>query len=365
LRGGPNGEKGWYGLCRRPGVVCDGPELIVSSARRKARARPADDSRHSRRVSWKPIEGLTMRLGTWRALPLALALAAAFGLGVAKPALADGLPSLHTIPREVPAYDFTTGGPYKAPPVPYGHYAKDYIADADKALGCLSCKLHGLGGGGGLFHHGDGDDQGGHGHHGNGCGNGACADSGTGYGSACGTPGCFGGISCGLLGHKKAGVYETGAAGFASTYPGPSSQAIAQPSAQSACGQTGCTIGGRHGHGGGMKGCGLCGGRGCHSCGGIGASGVCGDPGCGHGQGTGCSLCGGKGCKHCMGGAGLGSMLHGKLASLTGAFHRQRIKWFVGAGGPVPLTPGYVPYIVTTRSPRDFFAFAPMNPNDR
>ena len=28
------------------------------------------------------------------------------------------------------------------------------------------------------------------------------------------------------------------------------------------------------------------------------------------------------------------------------------------------LDSGYVPYIVTTRSPRDFFAFAPMNPND-
>ena len=43
--------------------------------------------------------------------------------------------------------------------------------------------------------------------------------------------------------------------------------------------------------------------------------------------------------------------------------HRPKMKWFVGAGGPVPFTPGYVPYIVTTRSPRDFFAFPPMNPN--
>ena len=49
---------------------------------------------------------------------------------------------------------------------------------------------------------------------------------------------------------------------------------------------------------------------------------------------------------------------------LAGSFHRPKISWFIGAGGPVPITPGYVPYIVTTRSPRDFFSFPPMNPND-
>ncbi len=304
-----------------------------------------------------------MRFGTWRALPLALTLVAAFGLGMAKPALADGMLLQHTIPRVVPAYDFTNGGAYKAPPIPYGHYAKDYIADADKALGCVSCKLHGLGGGGGLghglFHHGDGD----------GCANGACANSGAGCGSglfghnggsSCGTPGCFGGISCGLQGHKKSAVCGTGAAGYASTYPGASSQAVVQPTAQFACGQTGCSIGGRHthlGHGGSRMGCGLCGGRGCQSCATDGGSGMSGDPGC--------RFCGGQGCKHCLGGSGLSSLLHSKLASLAGAFHRPKVQWFVGAGGPVPLTPGYVPYIVTTRSPREFFAFAPMNPNDR
>ena len=40
--------------------------------------------------------------------------------------------------------------------------------------------------------------------------------------------------------------------------------------------------------------------------------------------------------------------------------HIGEIKWFVGPGGPVPLTPGYVPYVVTTRSPRDYFAFPPF-----
>jgi hypothetical protein len=41
---------------------------------------------------------------------------------------------------------------------------------------------------------------------------------------------------------------------------------------------------------------------------------------------------------------------------------RDRIKWFNGPGGPVPLTPGYTPYVITTRSPRDFLAFPPFAP---
>jgi hypothetical protein len=31
----------------------------------------------------------------------------------------------------------------------------------------------------------------------------------------------------------------------------------------------------------------------------------------------------------------------------------------MGPGGPVPLTPGYVPYVNPVRSPRDYFAFPP------
>ena len=77
----------------------------------------------------------------------------------------------------------------------------------------------------------------------------------------------------------------------------------------------------------------------------------------GHGKGTGCGLCGGKGCANCL--AGLKAGLHGKLASIAGVFNQPKISWFNGAGGPVPITPGYVPYIVTTRSPRDFFSFPP------
>jgi hypothetical protein len=87
--------------------------------------------------------------------------------------------------------------------------------------------------------------------------------------------------------------------------------------------------------------CGLCGGRGCGGCGGSGLGG--------------CGFCGGKGCSHCLSG------LHARLAGLL---RHQKVDYFLGAGGPVPLTPGYVPYVVVTRSPRDFFAFPPMNPLD-
>jgi hypothetical protein len=256
----------------------------------------------------------------------------------------------------VDAYDYTTGGPYQALPVPYGHYAKDYIADCDKALGCVSCKLHAFCGGGGLghgmFHHGKGDGN----CDGNGCGHG----HGSGLfghhgGAGCGVSGCGGGMSCGLLGHH--GQNGGGPAGYACTGTVPTAQAVAHPSVQSICGDPGCNVSGRHKHLG-------------HGCGG--SSGLCGDPGCGgghghgfgHGHGTGCGFCGGKGCGHCL--KGLGSALHSKLTSaVAGVFYRPRTSWFLGAGGPVPLTPGYVPYIVTTRSPREFFAFAPMNPNDR
>jgi hypothetical protein len=40
--------------------------------------------------------------------------------------------------------------------------------------------------------------------------------------------------------------------------------------------------------------------------------------------------------------------------------HIGQVDYFVGPGGPVPLTPGYVPYVVPVRSPRDFLAFPPF-----
>jgi hypothetical protein len=297
-----------------------------------------------------------MRFGTWRVSQLAFSLAA-LGLGLGTTMNARAQWPIHTIPRTSPAYNYTTGGEFMAPPVPYGHYAKDYVGAAHKQAAMLKGHFLGKFAGLGLGHHGNGNGDGcdgpdcgkGHGvfgHHG---------------GSGCGEPDCFGGISCGILGHKTHGggpaEYAYGAAGYATTTSGASAQAGPVASGQLACAQVGCNVGGKHSHLGHMGG---------HS-----RSGLCGDSSCGigyaHGHGNGdggCGFCGGKGCKHCLGNGGLGSMIHGKLASLVAGLNQPKVKWFVGAGGPVPLTPGYVPYIVATRSPRDFFAFPPMNPND-
>jgi hypothetical protein len=78
--------------------------------------------------------------------------------------------------------------------------------------------------------------------------------------------------------------------------------------------------------------------------------GDCGDPDCGLGHGR--------------GKLGLGQGLGQGLGALTGWLHQQKVDYFVGPGGPVPITPGYVPYVVVTRSPRDYFSFPPRNPND-
>ena len=93
-------------------------------------------------------------------MPLALTLATVFGLGLGwvSSARADGYRLHYTIPRSVQAYDYTTGGEFMAPPVPFGHYAKNSIPNGHKLLGCVTCGLHGLMGcagcGGG---HGHGD----------------------------------------------------------------------------------------------------------------------------------------------------------------------------------------------------------------
>jgi hypothetical protein len=268
-------------------------------------------------------------------MPRTLTLAAV-GLALwVSTARADGYRLHNTIPKLAPAYDYTTGGEFMAPPVPYGHYAKSHLYNPRELLGCVSCRLHGLLGccGGGPGHHGAGCG-------GKGCG--PCSGGGLfghhGGGSDCLVPGCGGGHGCG---HHGAGKFapvdlDCGPAVAGSAQAVPSGVAVVGPSGQSACGDPGCGVMGLHSHKGHRR---------------------CGDPGCGlcHGRGHGCGFCGGKGCSHCLSG------LHGRLAGLL---HHQRVDYFVGAGGPVPLTPGYVPYVVATRSPRDFFAFPPMNPFD-
>jgi hypothetical protein len=407
-----------------------------------------------------------MRFGTWRGvvprLAFALATAMAIGLVATAPARAGSFfPSYpHTIPRVVDAVDVNTGGPYFAPPVPYGHYAKDCLGTIAGYLGavhgCLSGLLHSccpgchgsgcnLCGGTGKCGHcakccGDGAGNGngcGDGDPGAGCGSGFCHNG----DNACGDDGHCGGLggwrhilhgsgqglgACHGLGHGHTNDWVTpgfgcgngGKAGHASTVcaslqasaPAPivSAQCPAvMASGQSACTQSGCKLKMRHFHrmgkgcnacggngcgfcqgngmasgslcdacGGRGTGCGLCGGLGllhhgqgvpCSACGGKGC-GLCGGTGLLHGKGNLCSACGGKGCGLCGGTGfckGLCSKLLGVPAGLVGKlFHAGEIEYFVGPGGPVPLTPGYVPYVVTTRSPRDYFAFPPFSDLD-
>jgi hypothetical protein len=277
-----------------------------------------------------------MRSGKRRGVTLVfgLACALAFTIGSQAPSHADGF---HTIPPLVEAVDLKSGGPYYAPPVPYGHYAgKDLGGRFHKKIGGL---LHGglLGG------HGMGHGCGACG--GKGCGNCAGADPCDGNGCGGGHGHGHGGLfkkGCGLCGGKSCGHVVASA----QAAPAPAPQVM--PSAQ--CGAPGCGLFGRHKH----MGCGSCGGKGCGNCGVADPCGSCGGKGCGlcRGGGTGCGLCGGKGCGVCAKARGLVSHLLG----------HDKIKWFIGPGGPVPLTPGYTPYVVATRSPRDFLAFPPFTP---
>jgi hypothetical protein len=346
-----------------------------------------------------------MRFGIRREAAFVLCAAAGLGMSLAAPAKADGWRLHPTLPGEVPAYDFNTGGEYLAPPVPYGHYAKDPVGQAAKGVAHVKGSLLGLGShfGGKLHGHGAGCGDGcGHGH-----GSGLGCHSGLGHDGS-GSAGCgfcsglglfkkhgsglgglghgHGGDPCGSLaavgpvknfGPHHPAVVATGQAA-------PTGQAVVLPTSQNPCGQAGCGVGGLHSHLGGLANklrCKLCGGGGCGPCGGAGVGDPCsGCHGSGHGlkglcgacggcgllsglgHGGGCPSCGGAGCKNCL--KGLGGKLHGLLRSPLGLLNHQKVDYFVGAGGPVPLTPGYVPYIVTTRSPRDFFAFPPMSPDD-
>ena len=314
-----------------------------------------------------------MRFGYWRGVTLALALIGS--MATTRTALADGFH--YTIPREVLAQDLNTGQPYYAPAIPWGHYAKDGFGDHfGKSCGICGlllgkgaghCGGHGLFGKGGrgscgaagcgLFHHG-----------GNGCADGSCGN-GQGHGKRIKDCGLCKGKGCGLCNSSSAGDPIHALA--SSQAPAPIAHPVTSPQAgpiasSQACSEPGCTLGKGH-HDGDP--CGSCGGKGCGLCGGLGrlfghhksACDSCGGKGCGKCGlfGRGCGFCGGKGCGHC---GGLGSGLKGKISHILHP-HKGDIKYFVGPGGPVPLTPGYVPYVNPVRSPRDFLAFPPYTPD--
>ncbi len=324
-----------------------------------------------------------MRFGLLRGVTLTATLFTALVVG--ENALPDGF--VKTIPREVLAQDLNTGQPYFAPPVPWGHYAKDGLFDQfypkashfgflhhgglGQGLGGKGCKNCGGSGSGGKC---------GHGLFGHGCGM---------NGNACGGPGCGAGHGsarrlkdCGLCKNQGCGLCQSSSIGdpihmaVSSQGRAPvitsdsiASTQVLDPATGFTGGQTmlcdgcvgkGCGKCGFGGllHRGGVDPCDSCGGKGCGKCGRFGLHGRS----SGAEAGNGCDACGGRGCGKCgLGGAG--SQLKGKLAGLL-HHGKGNIKYFVGAGGPVPLTPGYVPYTITTRSPRDFLAFPPYTPSE-
>jgi hypothetical protein len=257
-----------------------------------------------------------------------------------------------------------------APPIPYGEYAKDYhgaiygpaahvvhsgIGLIHKAGACV----HGLASGAcAICNHGA-------------CGSGAC---GHGHGSAgnCETPAQIPGAAPAVIDGSAPGVSHIGAPVDngnrsrvipASHQVSTSPQVVAVPCA--ACNGVG-------NFGSGSK---------CGGCGGLGfikklshhgaaastintaacAHGSCGTDGCGAGA---CGGCGKLGCGGLCGLAaghiaGAKGKVHGAIGHFTKFLPGHGVKYFVGPGGPVPITPGYVPYVVPVRSPRDYFAFPP------
>ncbi len=316
-----------------------------------------------------------MRFGHLRGVMLAVALVSSMAAG--QSAFADGFG--HTMPKEILARDLNTGQPYMAPAIPWGCYAKDGHFDHFFPKSCGICGLllgkgaghcggkhcgrDGCGhcgkSGDGLFHHGA-----------NGCDDSTCGGFGFGHGRRIKNCGLCSGKGCGLCRSSDVGdpIYS-----LASEQSAPATVVVTSPQAgpiasSQQCTDPGCNLGKGHHHGGsGGDLCGGCGGKGCGLCGGLGRlfhhgggsdlCDGCGGKGCGlcGGRGKRCGACGGKGCHLCAG-------LKGKLSSLLHP-HRGDIKYFVGPGGPVPLTPGYVPYVVPTRSPRDFLAFPPYTPD--
>ncbi len=275
-----------------------------------------------------------MRSGLWRSGArgmLAVGLVAMLGVSTAR--ASDIFGNFHTIPRSVPAVDLNTGGPFMAPPVPYGHYAKDPLGPLAKAAGLAASPFHKAAG---MAHMLCGKCLG------KGCG--SCHGLGM-IGKGCGDN------SCGLCaGHGS--IIKTSGCGLISCndphLPAASPQVAPGCGPYPTKGGFGCANKGGIGCGdpGMVSSCMSCGGKGC---------GLCGF------KGLHCLGCGGKGCGLCMGFASKCKAALGAPAGMVmRALHIGDVKYFVGAGGPVPITPGYVPYVVPTRSPRDFFAFPPL-----
>ena len=270
-----------------------------------------------------------MRFGQLRGVTLTVALLSM--LMIAHSAFADGF--IKTIPPEVLAQDLNTGQPYFAPPIPWGHYAKDgpfdhfYPKPSHLSFlhhGCKNCGGSGLGNGGkgcgscggsgcglgskcgmggkcGLFKHGCNSGA-------DGCGS---------VGGNCGDPGCGSGHGsarrikdCGLCKNKGCGLCQSSSIGNP-IYVTASSQSIApqtiMPMASGQVVNPSGFVGGQTMLCDGCvgKGCGKCGFGGLlhkgnsDPCGACGTKGCCGKCGLFNHASNGCGECGGKGCGKC------------------------------------------------------------------
>ena len=316
-----------------------------------------------------------MRFGNWRGVTLALALGSALAT---IPTTAFANPFHHDIPREVDAVDVNTGGPYYAPPVPYGHYAKGGVGGpSPQGVGGLTGRpprqLRGHGGCG----------------HGDGCGSlrrvrmrflqgrGLFGHGHGGGGDAAATPAAGRAVAS----SRGTATSRTGRASAVTTVAGTppgsprpgcmgsSQQVITSspqaPIASGQCGEAGCGIKGRHRHMHGSRRMAVA----------ASAAAMAAAPAEGVESVTSAAAAAGRD----AGSAASSGTSRASSAAVAAApvaasaarrsrswarrlLHKNKIKYFVGPGGPVPITPGYVPYVITTRSPRDFLAFPPFTP---
>ena len=113
-------------LTRADGVVRAQESPVTSAAR-------SLDSGHSRRATWKNRQGIDHAIRKLARRTARTDTGRHARMGIWPPRCGRmGGDLQYTIPREVPAYDYTTGGEFYAPPVPYGHYAKDYRGEAPR-----------------------------------------------------------------------------------------------------------------------------------------------------------------------------------------------------------------------------------------
>ena len=339
-------------------------------------------SGHSRRDPPNDDKGVTMRFGNWRGVTLALALGSALATIPTTTAFAN--PFHHDIPREVEAVDVNTGGPYYAPPVPYGHYAKDGAAmstrrrradrgpprQAPRPWRPRPC--------------GDG---------GAGTATAAVPAAGPDAASARVAASSATAATAAAAATRAAGRVVASSRGTATSRTGRASAATTVAGAPPGSPRPGSWLlpAGHHFQPAGADRLGAVWRGGLRPQGSsspharlraagmamavaANAAGTAAAPAEGVESVTSAAAAAGRdagsaassGTSRASSAADAAAPVAASAArrsrSWAALLHKNKIKYFVGPGGPVPITPGYVPYVITTRSPRDFLAFPPFTP---